>query len=298
MAGPAASTTPEGARRLRWGAEALQARLEPLLPGLAVEVVGSAGSTNTVLLERARLAAAAGGTMPPALLVAERQTSGRGRLGRSWQSDAATSLTFSLALAFEPQDWSGLSLAVGVALAEALQAPAGPRIALKWPNDLWLVDAGAGTAQGRKLGGVLIETVAAGRQRVAVIGVGLNAAPLPPSLTSGLARPTGCLQELECGIDAPAALGRVAAPLARAVVDFERAGFGPFVARFAALDVLRDQAITTGDPGAPSGVARGVDARGGLRVETAGGLHVAYGGEVSVRPAGVTLPARAWAESR
>jgi BirA family biotin operon repressor/biotin-[acetyl-CoA-carboxylase] ligase len=94
--------------------------------------------------------------------VAEHQTRGRGRLGRGWGRSAGASLTFSLSLPLAPRDWSGLSLAVGVALADALEPPldgAVPRIGLKWPNDLWL-DRRPGS--GRKLGGVLIETAGRG----------------------------------------------------------------------------------------------------------------------------------------
>ena len=116
--------------------------------------------------------------MQPCLLVAEEQTRGRGRLGRGWIASAGASLTFSLALPLAPEEWSGLSLAVGLALAEALdpmvQPGAPPRIGLKWPNDLWLVD---GPGRGRKLGGILIETVSVGHRRMCVLGVGLNVLP-------------------------------------------------------------------------------------------------------------------------
>ena len=303
MVGPAAPSADAG-RHQRWGVHALQAAIRPLLPGLEIEVVASAPSTNSALLERARSAASAAGQpggrrradTRPSLLVAERQLAGRGRMGRSWQSVPDASLCFSLALALAPRDWSGLSLAVGVALAEALQrlaAPPEPRIALKWPNDLWLFDAGKGAAEGRKLGGVLIETLAAGDRRLAVIGVGLNIAPLPPALAAGIDGRTGCLREIAPGIDAPAALACVALPLAQALKTFEREGFAAFGARFAALDALRDQPVATGDARAPSGIARGVDGQGGLRVETPAGLHTLHGGEVSVRPAGLALPATA-----
>ena len=79
------------------------------------------------------------GLLAPCLLVAERQTAGRGRHGRPWRSTPGASLTFSLAWPLTRADLSGLSLAVGVALADALDATATPRIGLKWPNDLWLV---------------------------------------------------------------------------------------------------------------------------------------------------------------
>jgi BirA family biotin operon repressor/biotin-[acetyl-CoA-carboxylase] ligase len=293
---------------LHWGAEALWQELGALLPGLSVEVVASADSTNTQLLERARLSSGwrnapvttpgrldttpaaldmstphgrRGDDTRPCLLVAETQTSGRGRQGRVWQSTAGLSLTFSLALPLNPTVWSGLSLAVGVALADALDPVDGdapPRIGLKWPNDLWLMDV---PGQGRKLGGVLIETVAVGGRRMAVIGVGLNVRPQP--LTQELSSGFGCLQELAPAIDAPQALRRVAAPLARAVRQFERNGLEPFAAGYRRRDLLFGRPVRTTFPGVPEGVAEGIDEQGALRVR-AGTLHTLVSGEVSVRP--------------
>jgi BirA family biotin operon repressor/biotin-[acetyl-CoA-carboxylase] ligase len=299
-------------RQLHWGAEALWQELDALLPGLSVEVVASADSTNTRLLDRARRSSGwrnapvttpgqldttpAALDMPtphgrrnddtqPCLLVAETQTGGRGRQGRAWFSSAGGSLTFSLGLALNPSAWSGLSLAVGVALADALDAPhpdKPPRIGLKWPNDLWLMDA---PGRGRKLGGVLIETVAVGGQRMAVIGVGLNLRPqpLPQEPSSGF----GCLNELWGEIDAPQALKRVAAPLVRAVRQFERDGLEPFAVAYRRRDLLLGQPVRTTDPGVPEGLAEGIDAQGALRVRSgagAGELHALVSGEVSVRP--------------
>jgi BirA family biotin operon repressor/biotin-[acetyl-CoA-carboxylase] ligase len=296
-------------RPLRWGAEALWQTLRPLLPGLSVEVVASADSTNTRLIERARLSggarqgpatvsglldgAASGWDMPtsrgrrtddtqPCLLVAEQQTSGRGRQGRAWLSAAGRSLTFSLALPLQPLAWSGLSLAVGLSLAEALDpaaSDAAPRIGLKWPNDLWLLDA---PGRGRKLGGVLIETVAVGERRMAVVGIGLNVLPQTLSVDSN----TGfaCLQELWPEVDAPAALHRVALPLARSLKAFEAAGLAPLLPAYRSRDRLYGQPVTTTQPGLPAGVAEGIDDQGALLLR-AGGQHAVVSGEVSVRPA-------------
>ncbi len=124
------------------------------------------GSTNTEALQHLR---DGGG---PLLLSARRQTAGRGRLGRAWQSDDA-SLTFSVAVTVSAAlDLSGLSLAVGCTVADVLD-PAGARVQLKWPNDLFL--------DGAKLGGILIETVPLpAERRGVVIGIGLNLQPLPP----------------------------------------------------------------------------------------------------------------------
>lgn len=290
-----------------WQAEALWERLVPHLPGLSVEVVARIPSTNTALLERSRASVSqlleGGGSemaqvrrstestafgrrsvdLQPCLLVAEHQTSGRGRQGRPWQAVAGASLTFSLALPMEPSDWSGLSLAVGVALAEALDpGPAdadAPRIGLKWPNDLWLMDA---AGAGRKLGGILIETVsAAPGKRLAVIGVGLNVLPLYPSdARTGVA----CLQEIQPGATPPSALAAVALPLVLGLQQFEREGFAAFEERFAARDILRGRQVHTNHAAARTGIAQGVGADGSLRVATDDGqVHAIGSGEVSVR---------------
>ena len=313
-----AQPLPADAAPLHWGAEALWEQLAPRLPGLSIEVVARIASTNSALLDRARVASQArdeaegsaaaqvrrstesqafgrrAADLQPCLLVAEHQTAGRGRLGRPWQSVAGASLTFSLALPLHPADWSGLSLAVGVALAEALdpidQAPAGRklRIGIKWPNDLWLMDAAAADA-GRKLGGILIETVSSGGQRLVVIGVGLNVLPL--SISSAEAS-TGfaCLQELQTGIGAPEVLACVALPLVDALHRFERSGFAAFADAFAARDVLFQRAITTTQADLPSGVAQGVSSSGALQVQTAQGMRSLSSGEVSVRPVAGAAP--------
>ena len=302
---------------LAWGADALWQALQPVLPGVSVEVVSRVDSTNTRLLDLARSAGgdlqapitrpgeldahAAGphertplgrraADLSPCLLVAEEQTAGRGRLGRDWVSQPGRSLTFSLALPLAPAQWGGLSLAVGVALAEALEpAPAAaPRLGLKWPNDLWLRDASA-PAGGRKLGGILIETVAVGSRRMAVIGVGLNVLPLPAAATPvagpALAHGHACLQELDAGASAPTALAAVAVPLARAVRRFEAEGLGPFLPGFAARDLLRGRAVRISGGMALEGVADGVDAQGTLRVQPAdgGACQLVGSGEASVR---------------
>ena len=283
------------AQHLNWGADALWRQLEPLLPGLSVEVVARLESTNTELLERARAAGGRrSGDTQPSLLVAEHQTRGRGRLGRDWLASAGASLTFSLALPLAPATWSGLSLAVGVALADALDpAPAAarpadaqgaawrPRIGLKWPNDLWLWE---GPGRGRKLGGILIETVTVGARRLAVVGVGLNVHPQgAPGLSQGYAS----LDELDPRAQAPQVLATLAGPLVRALRRFEAEGLAPFLAAYAWRDVLAGQPVLTlqgpQGPASVSGVAEGLDADGALLVRGAQGVQRVVSGEVSVR---------------
>jgi BirA family biotin operon repressor/biotin-[acetyl-CoA-carboxylase] ligase len=262
----AASAASVGATIIRWPTEAIWQAVAPTLEGFTVEITPRIASTNSELMCRARAR-----QLDPVLLVAEQQTAGRGRLGRQWDSQSGASLTFSLGLPLAPVDWSGLSLAVGVALAEALHS----RIRLKWPNDLWLDD--------RKLGGILIETASAGDgglgPRYAVIGVGINIAQRP---AADLSTPPAALRELLPDVDAARALHALAAPLVRAVLAFEHFGFAPFQARFNARDALRERAVTLSDGSA--GTAHGASETGALLVHTAHGMHAITSSEVSVRP--------------
>ena len=298
---------------ISWHAEALWQQLQPLLPGLSVEVLRSTTSTNTALLQRARVRPDAEGDASvivrrsvesaafgrrasdwqPCLLIAEQQSAGRGRQGRGWHSQPGASLTFSLGVGLAAAEWSGLSLAIGVALCEALDPfpamAAGtpdvdrPHLMLKWPNDLWLVDSAAGpgvSGAGRKLGGILIETVTAGTQRLAIIGIGLNVCEFDVAQAStGFA----ALQELDPAATAPGVLARVALPLVQAIKLFEREGFASFAARFEARDLLRGHRVRTTHPDARDGVAAGVSMQGALLVQTEGAVLAVASGEVSVR---------------
>lgn len=259
---------------LPWPTQALQAALREQRPGLCVQVVAATGSTNTDLVDRLR-----GGDATPVLRVAEHQTAGRGRNGRTWAAAPGASLTFSLGLPYAPADWSGLSLAVGATLAQVIE-PQPARLQLKWPNDLWLAD---GPGRWRKLGGILIETVPLpGGHRGCVVGIGLNVRPRGD--VAGLASGYACVQELEPGLEAPALLARVAAPLLEALARFEQESFGPFAAAFAARDLLRGRAVGTTLAERPDGIADGVDATGALRLRHAAGVALLNSGEVSVRP--------------
>lgn len=247
------------------------------LPGFTVEVLPIIDSTNSELMRRARA-----GLMEPVLLVAEEQTAGRGRLGKGWHSKAGQSLTFSLALPLTPSDWSGLSLVVGVSLAESLH----PDVMLKWPNDLWL--------QQRKLGGILVETAGtsdgAAKQRLVVVGVGINIAQPEAAAVSAHANPDAAvppmapagLAEVLVGLNAGEVLARVAPALVRDILAFESHGFAAFAARFAQRDALQGQSVQLSD--GTQGTARGVNPQGALQVLTAQGLQSIHSSEVSVRP--------------
>jgi BirA family biotin operon repressor/biotin-[acetyl-CoA-carboxylase] ligase len=284
-----------------WPASALDWNLKSLTQtlGLEAQAVGCVDSTNTELMRRVR----AGRLTQPVLLAAERQSAARGRLGRAWQTGLAdapgSALAFSLALPLQPRDWSGLSLAVGLAVAESLH----PAIRIKWPNDLWLWDG----RQGRKLAGILIETAAppkggqgadavsapvpeqrgeAGAARIAVIGVGINIAPLAGQ---DFSMPPAALRELRPDLDAPGALAAIAPSLLAAVRAFAREGFAPLVERYAARDLLAGQQVRCSD--GVEGLALGVGAGGALCLRLADGTRrQVISAEVSVRPVPLACP--------
>ncbi|RKT06534.1 BirA family biotin operon repressor/biotin-[acetyl-CoA-carboxylase] ligase [Streptomyces sp. 3211.6] len=152
----------------------------------SLEVVASTGSTNT------DLAARAAGLPEGAVLVAEEQTAGRGRLDRSWVAPARSGLFFSVLLKPGPgvpeERWAWLALLAGVATATGLSRAAGVDTLLKWPNDLLVTVEG----EERKAGGILAERVGDG----VVIGIGLNVTltedelPVPTAGSLALAKAT------------------------------------------------------------------------------------------------------------
>ncbi|MCO5107900.1 MAG: biotin--[acetyl-CoA-carboxylase] ligase [Burkholderiaceae bacterium] len=253
------------------------------LDGLRVDAVEEVGSTNQVLME----APLGGDPAAPRLLAAARQTAGRGRRGRPWQSAQGRSVAFSLALERRvdaQQPPAAVSLAVGAAAAGALARWAAD-VRLKWPNDLLRARS--------KLGGILVEcrrgvpgTAPDGgvTERI-VVGIGLNL--LAPRAAS--------VDQPACGLfdgaDVPpraaeAVIGALAAAVVPAVRRFLDEGLGPFMQAWRSLDALAGEQVALLDAGRVVAVGRslGIDESGGLRVQTDAGLRVVHSGEVSLRP--------------
>ncbi|MCQ9184148.1 biotin--[acetyl-CoA-carboxylase] ligase [Streptomyces sp. IBSBF 2953] len=134
-----------------------------------VDVVQRTGSTNSDLVA----AAGAGRAGEGAVLVAEEQTTGRGRLDRRWTAPPRSGLFFSVLLTpgeVPVARWGWLPLLTGVAVATGLSRAAGVDTALKWPNDLLVTVAG----EERKAGGILAERAGRADQSAVVVGVGVN----------------------------------------------------------------------------------------------------------------------------
>jgi BirA family biotin operon repressor/biotin-[acetyl-CoA-carboxylase] ligase len=232
-------------------------------------------STSSQLLRRA---AQDGGDL--LVCCAESQSAGRGRRGRQWRSPLGGNLYFSLLKRFDHGmgALSGLSLAVGVAVVDALADCGVSGTGLKWPNDV--------IARGRKLAGVLIEL---GGEFLgpchAVIGVGINLR-LPAVVAATIDQPAIDIATLT-GAEPPARnrlAGRLLARLVDTLDRFGSAGFAAFHDEYARHDLLAGQPIRVHDAGGTlDGTGAGVDERGALRVRHAGGVRLCDSAEVSVR---------------
>lgn len=244
----------------------------------ALDVAWTIDSTNSELLRRSTPARGA------AVLLAERQTGGRGRRGRVWASPLAAHLYLSLSRAFGGglARLGGLSLVAGIAAVEALQGLGYAEVRLKWPNDLVVAD-GAGL---RKLGGLLVEGGGeyAGPAR-AVIGLGLNVR-MPAAAAAQIDQPWCDLSGLEPGaVSRNEVAAALLASLLPALDEFDAAGLAPFIERYAAFDALAGQAVTVhGAQAEHAGTALGLADDGALRVRLADGEERRFhAGEVSVR---------------
>ena len=228
------------------------------LAGIEVRKVERCGSTNAVLLAEGR---------PGVLLATNEQTAGRGRRGRRWYSMPGTDVTFSLSAEIARPE-PGLALVAGVAAAKALRALGVKQAALKWPNDVLV--------NGAKLGGILVET----RGRLAVFGFGINGRH-DTALERRLKRPIAALDQF-IAVDRDRVMERVAECLLEALAMLRTSGLEPIVREWEQLDIHTGQRVRVrlADGRVLSGLARGLEHDGGLRVETAKGVHAVYSGRI------------------
>lgn len=215
--------------------------------------------------------------------IAEFQSAGRGRRGRTWTAPYGSGLCMSLSWLFpeSPQQIGALSLATGVGVLRALREQGVSGVGLKWPNDI--------LCEGRKLGGILIELRAesAGPAYV-VLGIGLNFRLSMQAQraiqASGVAAvdlaQIGALSTTGRNLLAAAILSR----LVEVLTEFEQHGFRPFMNEWRDADALYGEPIRVllGEQ-TQRGIARGIDEDGGLMLETPTGLVRFVSGEISVR---------------
>lgn len=249
--------------------------LQQVAGGSPIHCVAEVDSTNDYMMSR--LADWQKGEC----LLAESQTAGRGRRGRQWVSPFGGQMILSLYWRLEQGLGAamGLSLVVGVVLAETLTSEGYAPMGLKWPNDLY--------CQGQKLAGILVEMSAiAGGSCHLVIGVGLN---LAMSLQQGesISQAWCSLESIAPGrkIERNRLIAAFIVNLRQALVCFEQQGLAPFMARWNHFDIYRDLPVQLllGDEQI-RGTVRGIDEQGGLLLETDMGLRTYVGGEISLRP--------------
>lgn len=244
-----------------------------------IEALWSIASTNSALLARPN---PADGTSE--VLLAEVQSAGRGRRGRTWLAPPGGALCLSLSWTFRevPQDLSALGLVIGVCAVRALRELGAEHVALKWPNDLLIED--------KKLAGVLIDLRAESQgPACVVIGIGINVA-LGAAFLDQIAQAGTAATDLESAGLAEVSRNALAAGLVsacvRGLLEFGRDGLKSFIAEWREADALRGRAVSvTAAAGIASGLARGIDLHGALMVETRDGLRRFVAGDVSVRAA-------------
>lgn len=240
-------------------------------PNLAVIPV--IDSTNQYLLDRMD-------QLPSGYAcIAEYQQAGRGRRGRKWFSPFGSNLYMSMYWRLDqgPAAAMGLSLVIGIIMAEVIQSLGVPDVRVKWPNDLYLND--------RKLAGILVElTGKTGDAAQIVIGAGVNLL-MRSEGTAEINQGWINLQEAGVDIDRNELAAKLINSLREALPIFERDGLVPFVSRWEALDnfINRPVKLLIGDREV-HGIARGIDKQGGLLLEQNGVIKSWVGGEISLRP--------------
>ncbi|MBA0186360.1 bifunctional biotin--[acetyl-CoA-carboxylase] ligase/biotin operon repressor BirA [Pectobacterium versatile] len=244
------------------------------LPEGGVTVLPVVDSTNQYILERLDTLSSGDACL------AEYQQSGRGRRGRQWFSPFGANLYLSLYWRLEqgPAAAVGVSLVIGIVMAEVLHKLGADGVRVKWPNDLYLKD--------RKLAGILVElTGKTGDAANLVIGAGINLqmrAPAPDTINQGWIN----LQEAGIEINRNTLASTLISELRSALVIFELQGLEPFISRWEKLDNYfnRPVRLIIGNREI-HGIDRGIDRQGALLLESDGLITPYIGGEISLRGA-------------
>jgi len=229
-------------------------------------------STNTHLIKRAASQAIDG-----VVCLAEVQTSGRGRRGRTWLSPKGRNIAMSLGmnLAMPISSLSPLSLVVGIAAADTLKGLGIDAVSLKWPNDI-LIEA-------TKAGGILIELASIANPLVVVIGLGVNVGS-GAEIGDHLGIAVGDVLGAGRRVSRNELAAKLIDSIRRRVMQFEREGFGRLRDHWDQLHAHRNSVVTISTANeSVEGVARGVTLNGELVLDTASGTLHFNGGEVSLR---------------
>lgn len=230
-------------------------------------------STNTWLVAKG-----AQSSIANQLCFTEFQHEGRGRRGRTWISPFARNLAMSLGIATQRPlfELGGLSLVVGLALADALESLKIPSVSLKWPNDILI--------NGSKLSGILVELVQRGKQVEYVVGIGVNV-HISAEERAQIDQPVADLREHGVTESRTDLVILIIRKVQEYLNLFEQEGFRPFVTAFNDLHLYHGEtcALVQGDH-TIIGEVQGIGEQGELLLLTPQGVQSFHGGEVSLRP--------------
>jgi BirA family transcriptional regulator, biotin operon repressor / biotin---[acetyl-CoA-carboxylase] ligase len=256
---------------MRFDAERFRLQARASKPGLGRPLLylPVTGSTNDDALLAARSGAPHG-----SVFVADEQTKGRGRRGNAWLAAPGESLLFSVLLRpqLELAQSSALTLAIGLSLRDVVSSLVPGNAQIKWPNDLYV--------DGKKLAGVLVESMLQGeRLQAVVVGVGLNV--LTVQFPEEIAQRATSLALLgSSSLDREALLTALLAAMASRVADFERGGVEALLGELNAADALRGRRVRVDSR---EGVGRGIDAQGRLLLQDDAGVeHAILSGTVEL----------------
>ncbi|BET98555.1 bifunctional biotin--[acetyl-CoA-carboxylase] ligase/biotin operon repressor BirA [Xenorhabdus taiwanensis] len=246
--------------------------IENYLPNDHIEVIPVIDSTNQYILEK--LAGLDSGDA----CVAEYQYAGRGRRGRKWVSAFGRNLYLSMYWRLEqgPAAAIGLSLVVGIIIAEVLNRQGADSVKVKWPNDLYLDD--------KKLAGILVElTGKTGDAAHVVIGIGMNIS-MSSDQQKSINQNWTNLQQSGTIIERNKLVAEIIVELKKALIQFENEGLDSFIPRWFELDnfINRSVKLIIGDQEV-HGIARGIDQQGALLLDINGVVTPYIGGEISLR---------------
>jgi BirA family biotin operon repressor/biotin-[acetyl-CoA-carboxylase] ligase len=242
--------------------------------GRPIEVLAVVDSTNDVVLRRA-----AAGAAPGLVVVAELQTRGRGRRGRSFDSRPGLGLwsTTLLPAPADPARAPRLSLLAAIAVAGAVERVSGAPASVKWPNDVRIA--------GRKVAGVLVEARSAGRSLIPVAGIGVNVHHRPEEFPAPLRATAASVEGASGARVGRSALLRELLERLEELLDREGAGRVDLAAEFAPRDETAGRAVVVEtDAGPCEGTGSGVSEDGALLLDVPGrGTIPVRAGEASVR---------------
>lgn len=254
----------------------IAAALGPLAQYYQLQILDATGSTNSVLMQAAEAGAPDG-----SVVCAEYQFAGRGRRGRQWHAILGGSLTFSVLWRFEEGIAAlvGLSLAVGVAMARALNRFSRYPVKLKWPNDV-LVDY-------RKLAGILVEIQGDIQgPSFAVVGIGLNVS-LPAAQRDSIDQAVIDLEEMQVHVDRNILLASCLIELKSVMDVMRQEGFKGLREEWEAHHAHAGQSVNLllPDQQTVTGIALGVDDTGAFLLQSENGARAAYNsGDIRLRP--------------